>query len=311
MPMDPPTESEARAKEKKDATMALYERVELPAVSGDPPVRVIWFGDRSLPANKADLIVFVVHGGGFNLFHSGLYLPWFAHVHSELEKRGRKVKFCSVDYALAPEKVFPYQLQQLKRAYAGYLLEELGVDPAKVVFSGDSAGGNLVFAFPLFLQQENLPLPSKIISISPWINLDHSAPSMTNPDNWMDQLDKPTLDTVGTHYLLGDVDVGSLTAEQQAKLSELVRNPLVSPVHATQEQLAALPPSYITIGDHEVLYDDTTSLFQKLEEVAPGKHRLFVGLNKVHIWIIQRIGEPDEQEGTVGRELIEFLAGGV
>lgn len=131
---------------------------------------------------------------------------------------------------------------------------------------------------------------------------------MHKPENWIDQLDKPTLDNVGANYLLGDIDHKNLSPELTEKYKTLLADPCVSPINASQEQLAKLPPTIFFIGDHEVLRDDCEAFYAKLEAAAPGKHTLIVGKSKVHDYIVQQFGQPDG-DSTVGKEMIDFMIG--
>lgn len=55
--------------------MKLYEKVVLPPTSGENGVNVVWIGDRNLKASDCDVIWLYAHGGGFNLFHTGMMVP--------------------------------------------------------------------------------------------------------------------------------------------------------------------------------------------------------------------------------------------
>ncbi len=86
----------------------------------------------------APLLVFL-HGGGFVVGSSAS--------HSQLAKfvaRQVKCKVLSVDYRLAPEHPFPAAVDDATTAFRWAVgnAEALGVDPARVVVGGDSAGGN-------------------------------------------------------------------------------------------------------------------------------------------------------------------------
>lgn len=112
-----------------------------------------------------------VPGKGWGRLPTFPVARFFTQVHKEVTQARGFVKFkiLSVDYSLAPEKTYPYQLHQLQRAYYDYLIKELGVDAKKVVLGGDSAGGNFVSSLPLFLMKTpSIPLPGKVVSIS-WV----------------------------------------------------------------------------------------------------------------------------------------------
>ncbi|RXW25139.1 hypothetical protein EST38_g704 [Candolleomyces aberdarensis] len=52
------------------------------------------------------------------------------------------------------------------------------VDPGKIVFAGDSAGGGLCVTVMTVLRDLNLPMPAGAVLISPWVDLTHSFPSV-------------------------------------------------------------------------------------------------------------------------------------
>lgn len=55
------------------------------------------------------------------------------------------------------------------------------IDPKKIVIAGDSAGGGLTFALLLAIRDGQLPLPAGGMTLSAWLDLTHSLPSiMTN-----------------------------------------------------------------------------------------------------------------------------------
>ncbi|CAG8560766.1 14070_t:CDS:2, partial [Gigaspora rosea] len=162
-------------------------------------------------ANKDDNVVLYLHGGAFRAGTS---------------KNARTITFKLAELAnsrvftpslrLAPQNQFPAALCDAIAAYL-YLINpgpEAGFDPInpkKIVLSGDSSGGNLVFALLLFLRDAGLPLPvilftnqsttfSSHDTQSPWTDLTHSMPSM-----WTAELDK--IDTLPSK--LGFFDIGA------------------------------------------------------------------------------------------------------
>ncbi|CAG8824102.1 20475_t:CDS:2, partial [Dentiscutata erythropus] len=59
------------------------------------------------------------------------------------------------------------------------------INPKKIVFAGESAGGGLTLATLLFLRDAGLPLPGGAVVLSPWVDLTHSMPSF-----WDAEIDK-------------------------------------------------------------------------------------------------------------------------
>lgn len=101
------------------------------------PVRVyVPKGDRS-----NDGAIIFVHGGGFVLMDVDSYDGLTRFI-----ARNSSMVVVSIDYRLAPEHVFPAGINDVENATVHFIQtahRQYGVDPAKVVIMGDSAGGNL------------------------------------------------------------------------------------------------------------------------------------------------------------------------
>lgn len=74
----------------------------------------------------------------------------------------------ALDYRLAPETCFPGPLHDAVSAYFR-LIEELHIPPENIILSGDSAGGGLCLALLMYLRDNDYPLPSGAILMSPWV----------------------------------------------------------------------------------------------------------------------------------------------
>ena len=132
-----------------------------------------------------------------------------------------------VGYRLAPESPFPGPVQDCAASYR-WLLDQ-GVDPGRVVFAGDSAGGNLVVAAALLLQAEGVPLPAALVAVSPAPDLTFRGESnATNrPSDPFSRIDD--MDRIVELYLQGHDPT----------------DPLASPVFG---DLAGLPPLLVMVG---------------------------------------------------------------
>ena len=130
-------------------------------------------------------------------------------------------------------------VQDCAAAYR-WLLDQ-GVDPGRVVFAGDSAGGNLVVAVALLLKAEGVPLPAALVAVSPAPDLTFRGESnVTNrasdPFSRIDDMDR-----IVELYLQGHDPT----------------DPLASPVFG---DLAGLPPLLVMVGPTETLRDDSEEL---------------------------------------------------
>src|SRR4051794_18278221 len=101
-------------------------------------------------------------------FHGGVYVISDAFLAAGLASQiGRRTqaKVISVDYRLAPEDPYPAAVADALAAYEALL--DSGVDPADLVFAGDSAGGGLAIATLVNARDRGLPLPAAAYVLSP------------------------------------------------------------------------------------------------------------------------------------------------
>jgi acetyl esterase/lipase len=109
---------------------------------------------------KRPLTILSVHGGAFFLMsprsHRGVHARSAANLNANI---------LAIDYRLAPEHTYPAPILDTLSAYI-YLTVDKRIPASQVVLLGDSAGGNIVMAFLLFLRQfgsqleQSLQLPS-------------------------------------------------------------------------------------------------------------------------------------------------------
>lgn len=91
---------------------------------------------------KRPLLIYI-HGGGWisgNTYMRNTYC-------TEYVKNGYVC--ANIDYAYAPSKTFPYQIEQLCRAidFVFDHADEYGIDTSRIVLAGESAGGYFIFYF--------------------------------------------------------------------------------------------------------------------------------------------------------------------
>ncbi|MEO9969161.1 MAG: alpha/beta hydrolase [Hyphomonadaceae bacterium] len=174
------------------------------------------------------------HGGGYvigsPISHRGMV--------SHIAKAMRATAY-SMDYRMAPEDRFPAAVDDGLTSYKALL--EGGVDPQKLVISGDSAGGGLTMATALSIRDAGLAMPAALVPISPWVNLANNGPTYKVKAETDPMVTKESIDAMAAEYLNG----------------EDASNPLASPMGA---DLAGLPPMLIQVGSEEVLLSDSTML---------------------------------------------------
>jgi acetyl esterase/lipase len=170
-------------------------------------------------------VLFHIHGGGFIL---PLYNP--ERFTTAYLARLTGVRALLVDYRLAPENPFPAALEDCIEAYR-WLITDEGIPPEQVVFTGESAGGNLVVTTLLGLRDAGMPLPAGGVSICPVFDFEGGGTFFTQDDP----------------MVLADFAMRQFSAYQGRADP---RTPLLSPLYA---ELANLPPILIQVGENELL----------------------------------------------------------
>lgn len=191
--------------------------------------------------------VLYVHGGGYmsgSARERREVCQYIADVH------GRNVMSCN--YRLAPEHLWPAQIDDTLAAWQGVLAR--GIDPADVIVAGESAGGTLALSLALVLKGRGMAQPGGIMALSPSVTQAESLPSHSA--------------NVATDYLLRDaVEKGALRMVYggPACTEGFLRDPVVSPLYG---DFAGLPPVFLSASDTECLVDDARVLYQRLREAG-------------------------------------------
>ncbi len=194
------------------------------------------------PGTEKKRAILYFHGGGLVVgsirAHRGIVAKFV---------KGSGVEALLFDYGLAPEHPYPEGLNDSLAAYR-YLLDT-GIPSSRIVFMGDSGGGNLVFTTMLAAKENNLPLPAGAVALSPWTDLTNSG------DSWKTNAEADTLcwkeaQAIFSRYYAGDNDL---------------KNPLVSPLFG---DLSGFPPLLIYAGGDETMRDDSTRFAARAEEAG-------------------------------------------
>ena len=183
---------------------------------------------------QSDSVLFYLHGGGYVIGSLTTHQSLVADI-----SRAAGIKGFAIDYELAPEGQFPCATRDAVKAYQWLL--GTGVKAENIVIAGDSAGGGLTVATLVKLRDQNIPLPSAAILLSPWADLTHTSDSMDSRAEEDPMVSRESLNMMAGMYLAG-ADT---------------KNPEASPVFA---DLTGLPPMLIQVGTAEVLLDDSRLL---------------------------------------------------
>jgi len=209
-----------------------YQHTE---IGGVPGILVMPVG-----ADSSRLLL-LMHGGGFALGSSA----------SHRKLAGHLAKACGVDafvadFRLAPEHPYPAAVED-GLAIIDALVES-GMSVSDITPVGDSAGGNLALSIVLRLMAANRELPSSVITMSPWLNMENTGATIETNDPTDFLITREGLQANIDRYLGGQADP---------------TDPLVNPLYA---DLTGFPRLYITAGSVESLFDDSARLHTLAEK---------------------------------------------
>lgn len=225
------------------------------------PVRGEWV--TAGPVNDAQLALFL-HGGGYVAGSPRTYRGLTTAL-----ARACGVRLLALDYRLAPEHPFPAALDDACAVYRWLLAHNM--DPSRIVFIGDSAGGGLTIAALTRLRDAGLPLPRAAVLISPWLDLSLSCASIRT-NCGVDYLNPELAAACARMYLSG------LDAQ----------TPLASPLYA---DLRGLPPLLIQTGSAELLCDEARTFAQRAQATGVNV-TLEVWDEMIHDWHMLHWLEP-------------------
>lgn len=228
----------------------------VPAEDGTP-IRLSVFTPTDRDPNTPAPCVYWMHGGGMvmgdRFSQIDIPLQW-------LDEFGAVV--VSVDYRLAPEATGTTLVDD---CYQGLLwvvehAAELGVDPARIVVAGVSAGGGLAAGVTLLARDLGTPVIAGQMLICPM--LDHRNT------------------TVSSHQFSGDPGVWTREMNEfgwRSVLGGLTDDEVpayVSP--ALAEDLSGLPTTYLDAGSAEVFRDEGTDYASRIWAAG--------GQAELHVW---------------------------
>lgn len=140
------------------------------------------WGDAPLPPNQCDLVILFIHGGAYTLGHPLSNLEQRFRIAELLAAQNISSSLFALKYSLTPEAKFPTQFQESEAAFM-YLVNDMAIDPSKIVVMGESAGGHLSLSLLYTLAHRGLPRPGAAFLLAPWIDLTNSDPTVTTNKN--------------------------------------------------------------------------------------------------------------------------------
>ncbi|MFI6734285.1 alpha/beta hydrolase [Nonomuraea sp. NPDC050451] len=228
-------------------TDVVIEDRHVPGPDGAPDVRVRIYRPAGDAEGRPGL--YWIHGGGMII---GTPEIDEAMMIGYVEELGCVA--VSVDYRLAPENPHPAPVED---CYAGLVWTakaagELGIDPARIVVGGASAGGGLAAATVLLARDRGGPDVAFQLLVCPMLddrNITPSSHEFTEAVVW-----DRSANLFGWTALLGD-RIGTDDVP-----------PYAAPARATD--LAGLPPAFIDVGELEVFRDEDVDYALRLSQAG-------------------------------------------
>lgn len=139
-------------------------------------------------------------------------------------------------YRYTAKDAHPLMLQLYRQ-----LLERF---PARrIIIAGDSAGGGFSLALAQELKADSIDLPSRLILISPWVDVTGGDDDLQKYDTF---LNNEVLRLVGADWA-GELDA---------------HDPMISPLYGDMQ---GLPPTDLFSGTWEVFYTDIVKTYNKMK----------------------------------------------
>ena len=189
--------------------------------------------------NRAHMKKYVIlhcNGGGYSTGSS-----MYARTLTSKIAMSTSMDVLSFDYRLAPEHPYPAATDDAMKVWNYLML--LGYGARDIILTGDSAGGNLALSLILKLMEEGRLLPRGLVLMSPWTDLTSSGESFETKAELDPVLSREYIDRMVKAYAEG----------------QELTDPLVSPLFG---DFTGFPPTYIQVGENEILLSDSVRLKQ-------------------------------------------------
>ncbi|MGY2074305.1 alpha/beta hydrolase [Blastococcus sp. SYSU DS0828] len=207
--------------------------ITVPADVGDVPVRIV----RPAGASGQLPVLLYMHGGGWVLGNAG--------THDRLVRElavGADAAVVFVEYSRSPEARYPVAIEQ-GYATARWITEqgaEHGLDATRLAVAGDSVGGNMTAALTLMAKDRG---DVSFVHQSLYYPVTDAA--MDTP-SYVRFAEGPFLRAKAMEWFW---DAYTTDPAQRAQVT-------ASPLRATPEQLAGLPPVFLLVAEADVLRDE-------------------------------------------------------
>ena len=234
-----------------------------------------------------NIAIMQIHGGGYTLG----YLPVFQWRVDKLSRIGGMVPVFSLDYRTAPEHPFPAALEDTLQAVE-WLSRVKKIPPESVITIGESAGAGLSLAAALYMRDKGIGTFRAMVLMSPWADLTCRGNSYA---------DRYHMDPMFGRIMPPPVDEMRTSISRVYAVGHDLKDPYLSPVFG---DMTGLPPMLIHVGEYEMLFDDSATLYKKAVDAGVDA-RIKVWPGMFHAFQIADRMIPEAR--TAWKEIGEFM----
>jgi acetyl esterase/lipase len=219
--------------------------ITVPADVGDVRVRIV----KPVGAKGPLPTILYMHGGGWILGNAG--------THDRLVRElavGVNAAVAFVEYNRSPEARYPVALEQGYAAARWIVAKGAseGLDAKRLVVAGDSVGGNMATALAILAKQRG---DVKFLHQSLYYPVTDAA---QDTDSYKEFANGPFLTAKSMAWFW------DAYAPEKSKRLEIT----VSPLRASLDDLAGLPPAFVIVDENDVLRDEGEAYAHRLIEAG-------------------------------------------
>ena len=186
------------------------------------------------------------------------------------------------DYPLAPKYTYKEVFEMIVPLYTDIIQE---INPANIIFMGDSAGGGMALALEERIGELGIEAPEQLILISPWLDTTMSNPEIDEVQKIDKKLNKETLKVAGITY--------SGKEKVETHFENDAKNYLVNPINGPLKNLKNVT---IFTGTCDILNPDVHVFVDRAR-----KEGIEINVEEYkevgHIWIVdedRNVGQTKE-----------------
>ena len=218
-----------------------------------------------LPSSKGQgRVIFYVHGGSFTAPTSPAHFRFCNELAREVQ-----AEVYIIEYDLAPDVKYPAIHDQCREMITT-IVNSRG-DYSEIILAGDSAGAGILPAIFNKLEPEIASQVKASLLISPWLDYDGSSLSAKTREQLDPWLNSRGVEPVALLYFDNIENIAMAQASMRISLDDQ-------------------PPTFISVGEAEILFSDSIELFATLLNNGV-LASIYVGRSLWHVWPLFPISE--------------------